>query len=117
MARISNAMVQCAYDVGKKVYSGSIGRVDGSIEIARKTGMEQGSAKDYITVLLAMLDGTPYKRTINMYATEYYLSNIGTDFGIDAQKKAAQSTLGHVEYYKKIHGHLRSIESIAKKYI
>jgi len=117
MANISNAMVQCAYDVGKKVYSCSIGRVDGSIEIARQTGMDSGSAQDYITVLLAMLDGTVYKRTINMYATEYYLSNIGTDFGIDAQKKAAYATLEHVKYYRKIHGYLKSIEGIAKKYI
>ena len=115
--QISNSMVSVAYDIGKLVYSCKVGRLEGSIEICRRTGMNSGSASDYITVLLAMLKGECYKRTINQYATKHYLENIGTDFGTEAQKVAAKTTLAHVEYYKSIHGYLKGIEKIAKQYI
>ena len=115
--QITNNMVYFAYDIGKLIHSSSIGRSEGSIEISKKTGMGLGSASDYITVLLAMLSGECYKRTINLFATKYFLENIGNDFGAAAQKVAAQATLAHVEYYKSIHGYLRSIEKVAKQYI
>ena len=38
-------------------------------EIARRTGMDVGSAGDYITCFLAMIEGKGYTRTINLYAT------------------------------------------------
>jgi len=79
--------------------------------------MNSSSASDYITVLLAMLNGECYKRTINEYATKHFLENIGKDYGTEAQRVAAQATLAHVEYYKSIHGYLKGIEKIAKQYI
>jgi hypothetical protein len=117
MGQITNEMVRDVYQIGKQVFSGSIGRFDASCLAAKRTGMDRGSAQDYITVLLAMLDGKCYKRTINKYATAYYLDSIGSDFGEGKQREAASAVLEHVKYYSEKHGYLRSIEEIAKKYI
>lgn len=116
MGKITNEMVHQSYTTAKKVYQGILSRMDGKLEIAKLTGMGTGSAGDYITVFLAMMDGECYKRTINLYATEYYLEHIGTDYGREAQKKAAQAISKHVAYYKTIHGYLAKTDTLAQKY-
>lgn len=103
MGKITNEMVHCSYETAKKVESGLLSRMDGRIKIANESGMDVGSAGDYITAFLAMRNGECYKRTINLYATEYYLEQIGLDFGRDAQRKAAKAVAEHVQYYKTIH--------------
>lgn len=105
--QITNNMICIAYDVGTRIYFSKMSRTEGSVEISKLTGMNLVSASDYITVLLAMLNGECYKRTINLMATKYYLENIGCDFGIESQRKAAKATLEHVAYYKSIHGYLK----------
>jgi hypothetical protein len=80
--------------------------------------MKTGSAQDYITVLLAMLDGEEYHRTMNAFATEYYLENIGIDYGRARQITAAKAVKAHTEYYATLgHGHQVGIEKIAVKYM
>jgi hypothetical protein len=117
MGKITKEMVLYAYDVGKNVFFRNQSRIDGGLQIAQATGMDAGSAQDYITVLLSMLDGKCYKRTINMFATDYYLRKIGIDFGVDRQRLAARASLDHVQYYREIKGYLSGIEKIAKKYL
>lgn len=116
MAQITNEMIHCTYDIGKKVHAGQLSQQDGSVEISRQSGMKQSSAHYYIVALLAMLKGICYSRTINLYAAEYYLKNIGTDFGRNMQKRAAYAVLEHVKYYSEKHAHLVSTEKIAKRY-
>lgn len=45
------------------------------------TGMASGSASDYISDLLAAMDGETYARTLNEYATRYFLNQIQLDYG------------------------------------
>lgn len=61
-----------------------------------------------------MMDGQCYKRTINLFATEYYLEHIGIDYGKEAQQKAVSE---HVQYYKTKHGYLAQTDTLAKKYM
>lgn len=118
MGAITKDMVECAYEVGKKVYTGEFGRTDGKKEINLRTGMDTGSANDYITVLMNILNGQEYHRTINAMATEYYLEQIGLDFGRESQQKAAMAVLMHTKYYSTLgHGNQVKIEKLAKKYI
>lgn len=117
MAQITKDMVHCAYDIGKEVQAGRLSRIESSIEVSNQSGMRRSSAQYYITVFLTMLKGVCYTRTINQYATEYYLKSIGIDFGQDKQKRAAYAVLEHVNYYSKKHGYLKSIEDIANKYV
>ena len=117
MGKITNEMVQCIYDVGIKVYKGIISKQEAKEFVYTNTGMDLGSGNDYITVLCAMLEGIEYHRTINAYATEYFLLNIEKDFGIENRKKAAVAVRKHTEYYATLgHGHQRKIELLAEKY-
>jgi hypothetical protein len=64
-----------------------------------------------------MMDGKEYRRTINTYATEYYLENIKKDFGTEALNRALKATEEHVKYYSTLgKGNLRSIEKIVQEY-
>ncbi|MBF4696038.1 hypothetical protein [Fusibacter ferrireducens] len=116
MGKISKQMVISCYENGKKVHKGLISRTDGKVFVNQETGMDIGSANDYITVLMAMLDGIEYHRTINAMATQYFLDNIKIDFGIEAQQIAAKATILHTKYYSTLgHGRQRKVEEIANR--
>ena len=117
MARITNEMVLAAYSLGKEVFFEKLSFSDGTKQLTKNTGMNHSSSQNYIYVLSSMLSGTCYTRTINEFATDYFLCNIGLEFGVERQQSAAKATLQHVEYYKKIHGYLKGIEKIARKYL
>lgn len=115
--KITNDMIHKAYLYAKKVYNNEITRGEAKVEISRVTGMNNGSANDYITVLLAMLKGEEYHRTINAYATRYFLENIRADFGQEVFTKALSATEQHAKYYSSLgKGNLTSIEDIVKEY-
>ena len=117
MGKITNEMVKCVYDVGKKVCEGIISKQEAKEFVYTSTGMDLGSGNDYITVLCAMLQGIEYHRTINAYATEYFLNRIEKDFGLERRKKAAIAVREHTKYYATLgHGHQRKIEALAEKY-
>ncbi len=50
-------MTEVAYRIAKKVYIGNLGRTEGRNEIVKLTGMNEGSAGDYVTDFLAMING------------------------------------------------------------
>lgn len=118
MGAITKSMIEYAYGIGKKVYSDEIREIDGVTEINMQTGMSRSSANSYIMVLMDMLDGKEYHRTINAMATEYYLVHIALDYGLERQKKAAKAVEMHAKYYASLdHGHQVQIEELAKKYM
>lgn len=115
--KITRDMVEQAYTYGKKVYSDEVSRNQAKYDVHTTSGMDTGSAQDYITVFLGMMNGEEYHRTINTYATEYYLENIEKDYGLDALKKAVTAVDLHTKYYKTLDkGSLVSIENIVKSY-
>lgn len=117
MTKITNEMVHQAYEIAKQVYHGTLRRTEGKNEIVRLAGMGAGSASDYITNFLAMMEGNRYVRVMNLYATEYFLVHIGQDYGREAQKKAAKAVAAHVKYYETVQSYLPSTDELAKKYM
>lgn len=117
MGKITEDMVVCVYQTANEVYRGELSKSEGSIKVSSDSGMNMGSARDYITAFVNMMEGKAYTRTINLFATEYYLECIGKDYGREAQRKAAQATLEHVEYYKSVHGYLAKADKLARKYL
>ena len=110
-------MIEQAYNNGKKVYSGKIGWNEAKYAINTASGMDIGSAQAYINVFIAMINGEEYRRTINTFATGYYLANIKSDFGIEVLKKAVTAVDLHTKYYKTLgKGSLVSIENIVRVY-
>jgi uncharacterized protein with ParB-like and HNH nuclease domain len=115
---LTNKMAEVSYEVAKKVYAGSLGRTAGKDEIAKLTGMNSGSAGDYIADFLAMMNGEKYTRTLNEYSTRYFVERIREDFGEGAFRKALAACQKHAEYYAGFgHGRLAYVERIVKKYL
>lgn len=114
---LTNEMTIVAYEVAKKVFEGSVGRTEGKDEIVRQTGMNAGSAGDYITDFLAMMNGEKYCRTLNEYSTRYFLERIREDFGESVFQKAIDACRKHAAYYATLgHGRLAYVERIVEEY-
>jgi 5-methylcytosine-specific restriction protein A len=79
--------------------------------------MNPSSAADYIGIFLCMIAGHRYERTHNVFATDYYLSHIHKDYGVDGLRKALSSLSLHLEYYEGLRQTtLKKIRSIHEKY-
>lgn len=115
--KITPQMTAVAYEIAKKVYEAQLGRTEGRDEIVRQTGMVSGSASDYISDLLYMMDGEAYARTLNEYATRYFLEHIRMDYGETAFRKALDACKKHATYYATLgHGRLAYVERIVEEF-
>ncbi|MBP2033418.1 hypothetical protein J2Z42_002121 [Clostridium algifaecis] len=111
--KITNEMTHRAYEIVKMVYHGNLTRNEAKYKIADETGMNAGSAGDYVTNFLAMMEGQRYTRTMNTYATRYLLEKIKLEFGEEQFKKALEATKEHVKYYNGLNnGTLHSIQNV-----
>lgn len=115
--KLTNDMAEVAYDIAKKVYKDDLRRTEGRNEIVRLTGMNIGSAGDYITNFLAMMNGDQYARTLNEYTTRYFLENILKDFGEEYLKRALIACKKHAEYYASLgRGKLTYVERLVGEF-
>jgi hypothetical protein len=101
---ITQQMIEASYKVAKEVYIGSLTRSEGKSKIHELTGMNIGSAQDYINDFLAMMSGEVYYRTMSTDATDYFLRHIFTDYGVDQFKLAVGATKKHIKYYESVSG-------------
>ncbi|MEH7415026.1 hypothetical protein V7266_07040 [Neobacillus drentensis] len=100
---------EVAYEVAKKVWFGNITRQEGKLAISKETGMNPGSAQDYITEFLAMMEGREYHRTMSNLGTAFFLENIRKDFGDKAFQLALEATEKHIKYYNSLgYGQLKA---------
>lgn len=114
--KVSVQDIQFAYEIAKRHQNGVLSFTDAYERISRETGMAINSAKDYVNNLKYMLEGKCYARTLNTYATEYYIKQIRVDFGEQAYRSAIEATQKHVVYYNGLgYGKRRSIEKLLKE--
>lgn len=100
--KITEEQVQKAYELGKSVYKGRLSLSDAATELAETLSMNRGSAQGYIYTFECILSGKEYRRTINAYATDYYLTCILKDFGRAALTRALDAVRKHLEYYEGV---------------
>lgn len=114
--KITKDMIETAYIYAKKVYMGELSRIEGKVEVSETTGMNVGSAQDYITDFLAMMEGKEYHRTMSNIGTEYFLMQIRNDFGQEAFERAIYATEQHIKYYNSLgYGQLKEKEKLVKR--
>lgn len=95
--------IRTAYETAKKVYRNEIGVTEGSFLIA-ETGINRSSAFDYIYAYSKLRDGKLYTRTINSITTDYYLSKIYEENGVNGLKVALLAISQHIDYYEQTSG-------------
>jgi len=117
MGSITESMVKDIYLNAIKVYSNSLTMQSAIDELERNHSMNRGSAKDYLLNYRCLLDGIKYKRTMNEYATKYFIYHILKDRGLQSLKNALSAVQQHVDYYDSLgHGNLKSIRAILENY-
>lgn len=115
--KITQEVIEKAYLLAKDVYEQKLSITDAQTELVDGLEMHSGSARDYINNFQKMMDGECYQRTMNGLATDYYLKNIFSEFGVKKLKEALCSVEQHVEYYETFsNGKLQNIRKIHQKY-
>ena len=111
--KITMAMSEIAYRIGKKVYARQLTRNEGKIEINRLSGMNEASANAFLTIFLAMMAGEEYKRAFNNETNKFLLESIRKDFGERYYLNALNAVQKHIYYYGGLgKGNLRGLQSI-----
>ena len=114
--KITMEMSTDAYEVAKKVYSGTLTRSEGQVEIHRVTGMNEGSAQAFITIFLAMMSGEEYKRAFNNPTNKFLLESIRKDYGEIYFERALNAVQKHIYYYSTLgKGNLTGLQTIINK--
>jgi 5-methylcytosine-specific restriction enzyme A len=100
--QISDEQARAAYAIAVRVYAGELTIQAGTDELKRVHRLNSSSARDFINDFKCMMTGRVFHRTMNAYATDYFLSNIRTDFGINALHLALKAVSAHVAYYEHL---------------
>lgn len=106
-------MSKGAFIIARKVFSGELTRSEGKIEINKRTGMNEGSAQDFITIFLAMMSGKVYKRAFNNATNKLLLESIRQEFGDESYRNALSAVQQHIDYYSTLgKGNLTGLQQI-----
>lgn len=92
-----------AYKITKKVHLNQITVSEGAKNLV-DVGMKKTSGLDFIYAYSKLIQGKLYTRTINAYATDYYLKQIHLENGDSGLKNALLSLYQHIEYYEDTSG-------------
>ncbi len=110
-------MTEYAFSQSLLVTQGKLTRMEAVEKIVTQSGMNEGSAKDYVVGIGKILSGQLYKRTFNTEATDYILTRISRDFSASVYETSLKSIELHIDYYESLrHGRLNSIRSILDKH-
>jgi len=114
--KITQAMIEKSYELGKAVCSGKIDMGD-AIDELKTLGMDSGSARDYFINLKKMLEGKKFTRTMNTATFEYFLTCMQQDYDAKTFAKVLTSAESHVDYYDGLgNGKLRSVRNVIKRF-
>ncbi|MGW1456072.1 HNH endonuclease [Salegentibacter agarivorans] len=103
MGKNTEEQIHQAFEIGKKVYLKQISVSDGA-KILADAGMKKSSGIDFIYAYSKLIQGKLYTRTINAYATDYYLNRIHKENGKTGLKTALLAFYQHIEYYEETSG-------------
>lgn len=103
MGKITNEIVDKAYNVAKDFYNDRI-TLKQAQDILVQAGMNKNSAMDYIYNYSNLIQGKLFTRTTNAYGTDYYLRKIYEESGQTGLQNALISLSQHIDYYEEKSG-------------
>jgi 5-methylcytosine-specific restriction enzyme A len=115
--KIPNTIIPDVYQISKKVFNKELTLTDGSDILFNKHNMNVNSARDYINNYKNLIEGKQFKRTLNAFSMEYFIREIGNDYGGSQLGKSVNALKQHIEYYEGNHkGSLNKLRAIVKRY-
>ncbi|WP_273127627.1 hypothetical protein [Bacillus weihaiensis] len=100
-SRITTAMVDEVWQVFLRYCRGSGEIKQLSLEVSTRTGMNQGSAFIYLTVLANLVNGDPNTRVLKYMDLEYLMGKIQDELGESIYQKALKSLMASVSYWRE----------------
>ena len=118
MAVITPAQIQAAFALASEVYDAKITSGVATKQLHEATGLNRGSAQDFIVQFRAMLGGEVFKRSISAGGGQYFLQKILETRGSIAANNALASVWRHIAYYESLgQGHLNKLRAVASNFI
>jgi 5-methylcytosine-specific restriction enzyme A len=102
MVKITEQAIHVAYTIAREIHEGRLTNKQGLDALQKIHGMNRNSASDYIHTYRCMVEGRRFTRTINVYATEYYLTKFHELGGRARLLNALSSLRQHFDYYEGI---------------
>ncbi|MFM0385757.1 HNH endonuclease [Paraburkholderia dipogonis] len=93
--------IEAAYAMCKAVYDKRLNSKEAIALLVGQHGFRKGSAQIFIADFKALIKGTEFHRTLSVPAMSYFLRQIGTDYGIDAKRRALNAYMANIEYYER----------------
>jgi multimeric flavodoxin WrbA len=115
--KITDNMIATAYKYAKLLYEDHIGWIDAKERIGKESGMNEGSALDYLYIFQNMMNGNVFKRAMSIESHRFFLDNIRKDYGEPHFQNALQAVEEHAKYYASLgRGHLLGVENLINEY-
>ena len=117
MATITSSQYQAVLSYALKIKSGSLSLSKAIDQLVVDVAIGAGSAKDYLVVLSAMLEGHVYKRTIKIDAYNYYFKKFYHTLSVVDFAKVIHATELHLDYYSTLgRGNQLTVRSLVDLY-
>ncbi|MGI2172402.1 HNH endonuclease [Shewanella sp. MF05960] len=117
MATITSSQYQAALSYALNIKSGSLSLSKAIDQLVVDVALGAGSAKDYLVVLSAMLEGHVYKRTIKIDAYNYYFKQFSHTLSVVDFAKVIHATELHLDYYSTLgRGNQLTVRSLVDSY-
>lgn len=117
MANITDEAVVAAFEAAERCFFASAQARDEVEALYESHSMNRGSARDFIQNYARMRSGQRYTRTLNGFATNYFLNQIEKRYGKEHLSIALHAVRQHIAYYESLgHGRLKNIREIVASY-
>ena len=114
--KIPNQIIPEVYVISKQVYEKKITLTEGAEILELRHKMNNTSARIYINDFKSLMAGQEFKRTLNAFSMEYFISKIGKDFGNAQLQISIEALRKHIHYYESCHtGQLNALRGIYEK--
>ena len=106
---ISQKMAAACYTIAKSIFPNEEEINEAANKVSNETGMNLGSAKDYIKNFFLMMKGEKLSHDMKESDSRFYFENIQKDYGDEALRKALNSLQLYIAFSKQNHPGLQKL--------
>lgn len=106
---ISQKMAAACYTIAKSIFPNEEEINEAANKVSNETGMNLGSAKDYIKNFFLMMKGEKLSHDMKESDSRFYFENIQKDYGDEALRKALNSLQLYLAFSKQNHPGLQRL--------
>lgn len=106
---ITQKMAAACYTIAKSIFPNTEKINEAANEVSNETGINLGSAKDYIKNFFLMMKGEKLSHDMKESDSRFYFENIQKDYGDEALRKALNSLQLYIAFSKQNHPGLQKL--------